>query len=106
MKFAYLLFSAVSAYLKNVDIHGELYITPGAFGDDIKNRHSCDTWHGECHKCVSAGCEYDSSSSECHLYGGRDTEHYAPRFKEFFERAKVCDDDKNICKKHIINGKY
>ena len=88
MKFAYLsILAGVSGLLSNRDIHGNLYIAEGAFGANVKNNDECDTWHDDCHTCVSAGCEYNPSNEHCYLPGGRDDVHHVPRFEDFFDRA-------------------
>ena len=88
MKFVYLFILAnVSALLSNRDIYSNLYIDEGVFGSNVKNYDACDTWHKDCHTCVSAGCEYNSVNQHCYLPGGRDDVHHVPRFENFFERA-------------------
>ena len=87
MKFVYLLILAevFGQLLSNRDIQSNIYIAEGAFGSNVKSDDACDTWHKDCHTCVSAGCEYNSANQHC--YGGRDDVHHVPKFEDFFERA-------------------
>ena len=71
MEFVYLsILAGISGFLCDRDIHGNLHIAEGAFGVSVKNDNACNIWHDDCHTCVSACCEYNSSKEHCYLHGG------------------------------------
>ena len=58
-KYLAMLVGLAQCELRNRDIHGELYMASGFFGNNVKNDDMCSAFT-ECHQCVAGGCRYDA----------------------------------------------